>query len=989
MNKSKISNILCNAFSHARCATIAACWACIMLLAIPVLSVADNITVPRISPMPYADLKASTMSLSGKWAFSENPQPSFPGQAATSSWHTIDVPGEWTMQGFTVEKGKYAGYERHFTVPSSWQGKRIKLRCDGVYSECRVFVNGNEAGSHFGGFTRFEIDITKFVKLGEDNRLSLKVVSEGLADNTSNASNYAYHPLGGISREISLLALPETNFSMLHVSTSFDSLYNDAKLHVEATIANESAASVKDCSIELELLNAEDKPVALSGTSKNVACMTPGSSADVNMQLNVQSPHHWDCEHPYLYTLVARLVHGGKTIATTSRHVGFRQIEVRGNEVFVNGNAVKLRGVCRHEIMPLRGRSLDSDMWRRDVELFRNGNVNYIRTSHYPPAEELLDACDSLGMFVEVEAPFCWAHQTKVEPKDEDRLITQHAEMVNTFRSHPSVLMWSIANESVDFKQYFERAAALVKKMDPTRPRNFSQWGPDADGGALEITNHHYPGPTGPDKYRDSKRPVVFDEYCHINAYNRYEQAADPGVRGDWGPLFDRMVSNMYHSKGVLGGAIWVGIDDTFFVPGKGAVGYGTWGVIDGWRREKPEYFGMRKAYSTVRLSLRGNVDENGKVTIHADNRHLFTNLKECRIEWTAGEAHGTENPDIAPRTEGDFTITLPNNADRNHMDIKVTGTRGYEIDRYSMQLHPNISTVDNSERHTHTQKIYCSETAHDFIVSRGKTQWTISKTDGNANITESGDTIITSAPQLMLIPLNGEGGGVQMTGGSQTFEPYNPVCQNWVASNIICEKTSTGTDIHINGAYNEAEGEYIWHIGADGTQYLSYRFTVLHDINPRQTGVMFTLPRSFSHLTWERKGYWNWYPPYDIARLKGEADAFNPNITVCGLAGPSTKPSNDWEDDQTANGSNIFRSTKRNILTATLSSADNSHSITINGRGKQHLRPWIDDKVMRMLIADYTNGGHDTYFVSHAEQEYHPLHRGDIVEGTVHFIVK
>ena len=193
---------------------------CSMPLAQPVI--AGEITVPRISPLPYEGRAASIINLDGNWAFSPAPQASFPQTPATSGWKSIAVPGEWVMQGFKVEKGKSAGYERHFSVPASWQGKRIKLRFDAVYSECTVYVNGQEAGSHFGGFTRFEIDITKLVKTGADNRLSLAVKSEGLANSTSNASQYAYHALGGISRSVSLLALPEVNMAMLHVSTSFD-----------------------------------------------------------------------------------------------------------------------------------------------------------------------------------------------------------------------------------------------------------------------------------------------------------------------------------------------------------------------------------------------------------------------------------------------------------------------------------------------------------------------------------------------------------------------------------------------------------------------------------------------------------------------------------------------------------------------------------------------------------------------------------------------
>ena len=211
---------------------------------------------------------------------------------------------------------------------------------------------------------------------------------------------------------------------------------------------------------------------------------------------------------------------GNRVMQTSVRRVGFRQIEVRGNQVFVNNHPIKLRGACHHEVMPLRGRSVNNDMWRRDVELFREGNVNYLRTSHYPPDEALLEACDELGMFVEVEAPFCWAHEAKVpDALRQDILVNQHLAMVNLNRSHPSVLMWSMGNESNLYAEYFKEAAGLVKQIDPTRPRIFSQWGPDADQGELEVTNHHYPGPEGPDKYRNySRMPITAWSWLPIPA---------------------------------------------------------------------------------------------------------------------------------------------------------------------------------------------------------------------------------------------------------------------------------------------------------------------------------------------------------------------------------------------------------------------------------------------------------------------------------------
>ena len=937
--------------------------------------------VPRLSPLP-ANIAEQKVMLNGEWAFNPSPGKDFNGTQSTSGWKAIQVPGEWVMQGFEVKKGEFAGYVRQFNVPAAWKGMRIKLRCNGIYSDSKVFINGKEAGSHLGGFTAFELDITDLATPGT-NTIAVSVASESLADEASSATKYAVHPLGGITRDIYVYPLAETNFSMLHVSTTFDKDYANATLKVDVELSNESKHDAKDLSLDFILKDADGKQVDMPASSCTVPTMAGNSIHSLTPTFLVTNPHKWDNEHPYLYTLTCLLKQGENVLASTTRRVGFRQIEVRGNQVFVNDSPIKLHGVCRHEVMPLRGRSLTDGIWRKDVELFRRGNVNYIRTSHYPPDEALLEACDELGMFVEVEAPLCWTHNTNVpEDMHQKVLVNQHMEMVNLYRSHPSVLMWSLGNESTKFKEYFSEAAKVVKEMDPTRPRIFSQWSPDADEGTLEITNHHYPGPNGPDMYRNYGRPVTFDEFCHINAYNRLELAADPGLRNMWGPLLDAMWSNMYHSQGVLGGAIWVGIDDTFFLPGDKAVGYGTWGTIDGWRREKPEYWNMKKAYSPVKLTLKGNMDKDGIIRLNVENRHLFSNLSECKLTWEAGGKQGTVTADVAPRSEGELTIVLPEdarNADR--LNITVTGVRGYEIDRYCFRVTPELTaTLPNKKG---ADKIASKETANEILINIGNRKFVVDKNTGLLTASCNGKTMLTQAPTLMVLPLNGNGEGIQMVGKDQNFAPYNPLCTNWVAQSIKYTIGKEMVEVNVTGSYKEADGNMSYRFYPNGKVCISYHFTLSQSMSPRQTGLVFTSTGSMSTLEWKRKGYWNVYPENHIAALEGKASAFDQSLPISGLAGPSKEPSNQWSFDQTANGSNIFRSTKENIYSATLSD-DTGHHITVISDGTQAMRAWKDGDVIRFLVADYNNAGSETYLVSHAQLGYRPLHKGDVVEGTV-----
>ena len=182
------------------------------------------------------------------------------------------------MRGFEVEKGKAAGYFRTFAIPSAWSGQQIKLRCNGIYSDSRIYINGKEAGSHLGGFTAFELDVTDLVQVGKENRIAISVISESLADSTSSASQYAVHPLGGLTRDLFLFALPEVNLSMFHASTSFDASYVNAILKADIEITNESSAASSGLSLHFTLKDADGKEIQLKQNSCPVQSIAAGAT---------------------------------------------------------------------------------------------------------------------------------------------------------------------------------------------------------------------------------------------------------------------------------------------------------------------------------------------------------------------------------------------------------------------------------------------------------------------------------------------------------------------------------------------------------------------------------------------------------------------------------------------------------------------------------------------------------------------------------------
>lgn len=956
---------------------------CLLLLVLWNGSVhaADTLTVHPVSPVPVAKTQW-TMSLSGVWLFNPAPERSFEKQTSwNTGWKKIQVPGEWEMQGFKVKKQAWAGYVSTWNIPETWSGKRIKFRCDGVYSEAEVYVNGQPAASHIGGFTPFETDITDLLKGGRQLILAIKVKNEGWADSTSAASSYAVHALGGITRKIQLIALPEVNIGSFQGTTLFDKNYQDARLNTELTLRNEGRQPA-NLAVLFELINPKANAVAFS-RQVDIGRRAVGSSVTSAFQFSIAHPLKWDSEHPNLYVYRATLLVDGLVTEITEKKIGFRQIEVRGNRLFVNNTPVKLRGVCHHDVMPLRGRSVTAAQCLEDVKLFAAGNVNYIRTSHYPPPEELVDACDSVGMFLEVEAPFCWAERATVPAEFYKPVLQdQTLDMVDFFRSHPSVLMWSVGNESKKFAEYFKKTADLVKKLDPTRPRNFSQYEPNGDNGELEIGNHHYPGPDGPEKYRSSGRPIVFDEYCHLNAYNRFELVTDPGLRDAWGIGMSAMWEKMYATPAIMGGALWAGIDDTFVMNDTTAVGFGTWGVVDGWRRPKPEYWHMKKAYSPVKIKLAGNWT-NGAVKLIIENRHIFSNLNECQLQWHLAADSGILHPDIAPGKTDTIKIACKRSLPNQSLHIKAYDARGILIDEYDFKTPvPEVGERTAKLSNIKSKKWRYKSSAQLLTASAGTIRILLDKNAYNLKVTVNDKTVVTGLPRLMILPLNPDGDGVQMRGKRLFFPPYNSTATNRVITQIKYKQSPDVFEIIVRDGYDEAVGSTVCRFNTNGKATIQYYYRLKKAINPRQWGVVINLAPGFNRMNWTREGLWDYYPADHIGRLKGSAVASSAH-GFSGPAGPMRVPGEGWYHDQNALGTNDFRSTKMNIKQLTLS--DSNITLSVVSDGSQHSRCWLGiDKTVNVLMAGYSNLGAEKFFNLHAVKFETPLQTGHIIQDTI-----
>jgi Glycosyl hydrolases family 2, TIM barrel domain/Glycosyl hydrolases family 2, sugar binding domain/Glycosyl hydrolases family 2 len=844
------------------------------------------------------------LSLNGAWKFTLRPPARFwLDKADLSGWDDIEVPGECTMQGFAIARDTEYPFKRVIRIPADFHGNRIFLRFDGLYSYGRVWVNGHHVRDHRGGFTSWECEITSFVTAGQEAWITVGVTDE--SNNISWQSNYAKHYIGGILRDVSLLAVPADYLNRFHAQIDFDSSFTDATLKVTLGMAFHRARHV---SVDLCLKDPAGNDVPIHPLSVRLSRDRPEAITTIP----IRRPEKWDCEHPRLYTLEAAVKTGGAETQTLMKRVGFRKVEVRGNSLYVNGDSVKLHGGCRHDVHPTRGRSTTPDMDEHDVRLLKNANFNFVRTSHYPPTEAFLEACDRHGLYVEEESAVCFVDQSfgsqtpaQNDPRYTAQFMDQFAEMIERDRDHACVILWSLGNES-KWGSNFAKEYSYAKIEDATRPVIFSFPGSVPKGvKAYDVYSKHYP--KFDSDFSSASLPRLNDEFGHVSCYNQGTLRRDPGVRNYWGRSIKEFWDGMLGASGCLGGSIWASIDEVFMLTDS-CVGYGEWGIIDGWRREKPEYWLAKKAYSPARLpdTYVENPGPGNPTKIPIRNGFNHTNLSEVTIKWSVGSDAGEINSlNVAPGAAG--LLALPGRTWRNGELIRIEFIDREKrlLDRYELPVGRAI--WDFPSVHGPAPKI--REDSQTIHVSGKQFELAISKASGLIqNAAYKGHRILEGGPVLNL-------------------PPYS--LRNWWLTNLRVTNTLEEALIEISGNYQRSGSrssqalvyvQYQVRVDAGGLITTNFKVRGL----PREVeeiGVAYILPSETDQLSWSRKGLWSAYPADHTGRNNGVASktrAAGKGQYRVGPSSPWSQDMNDYflfgKDDSGGRGTRDFRSQKQNI---------------------------------------------------------------------------
>ena len=561
-----------------------------------------------------------------------------------ADWDRIAVPSNWEMLGYSLPTYNSVDntvglYRRFVTVPAAWAGRRIVWRFDGALDGAEVFVNGQKAGYHESGYTAWDIDLTGLVKPGRRNLFAVRVSKTTPSDDCETGD---FQAMGGIYRETSLIAVPQTHASEVTVRTPLAANYRDATLAATVSVRGTPGEAVA-LTGHLFRANGEATAVSLAGAGRIGA----NGSATVALSAPVKAPKLWSAEKPSLYTLVVELTSGGQPGERIEQRFGFKQIEIKNNVVLWNGRPIKCTGVCRHDFWASKGFALSDAQWVRDLSLMKAANVNAIRTSHYNHAARFLELCEEKGVYVLDEVPFCWIGDQVKDPKYAPFLLQRAQETLARDKNRPCVLAWSIGNEN-GFGADEQQVMDLVKKTDPTRPAFVSQQNP-SDIKRQDLGDAHYPDPGSVDwdaTHNAALWPVNYSEHPHI-FYQKDTQDYDPGASDLWSEALMKTWDKLWKAPTILGSFIWEwqnqGIADKnpdktrdFYYGPDRLRQENNKGIVSAYRVPKPEWWIVKSVYSPVVVGTRTVSPSGGVCTVPLTNHYSFTDLKELACRWTA-----------------------------------------------------------------------------------------------------------------------------------------------------------------------------------------------------------------------------------------------------------------------------------------------------------------------------------------------------------------
>jgi beta-galactosidase len=481
------------------------------------VKIALLITIVLFSFNAIAQSPRSRADFDGGWRFHLGDVQDGSSQILNDdNWRLLNLPHDWSIEGkfskdnpATPDGGALPGgigwYRKSFIVPASSKGKMVYIDFDGVYQKSTVWINGHELGFRPNGYISFEYNLTPYLHFGGKNIIAVKV------DN-SVQPNSRWYSGSGIYRNVWLVTTDKVAVDHWGTYlTTTDVSANKATVNLEIVIKNSLEKSRGDdfgvvpVKLQTTILDAANKPIATMSTDG--ASNNAGASKSFPQELSVEKPHLWSVDHPYLYKAVTKVYSlDHKLIDEYTTPFGIRYFNFDADKGFsLNGKYMKILGVCDHHDLGSLGAAVNYRALERQLQMLKAMGCNGIRTSHNPPAPELLELADKLGFIVMDEAFDCWEWG---KAKYDYHLYFKQwhkrdlEDQVLRDRNHPSVFIWSIGNEipqqgDTSALRIAPELASIVHSLDKTRPLTSANDRPDTTNkiiksGAIDLIGYNY-----------------------------------------------------------------------------------------------------------------------------------------------------------------------------------------------------------------------------------------------------------------------------------------------------------------------------------------------------------------------------------------------------------------------------------------------------------------------------------------------------------------
>lgn len=865
-------------------------------------------------------------SLNGNWKFNwvkrpeERPQEFYKTEYDVSAWKEIPVPSNWEMQGYGTpiytnitypfkrnapsvmdepddhtwtayeQRNPVGSYRRTFTVPAEWQGRQTFLKFDGVNSAYYVWINGVKVGYSEDTRLPSEYNITKYLKAGE-NTIAVEVYRwcDG-----SYMEDQDFWRMSGIYRNVTLISRAPVYVRDFQVKTPFDADYKNAAFNLAAEISN--VGESVQATFEVRLLDAAGRDVFRPLQQMVEA----NGTTTVQLGEMVNAPLQWSAEIPNLYRMLITLRENGEVVEAIPLKIGFRQSEIKGDQILWNGKKLMIKGVNRHEFDPDLGQVVTRERMVQDIRLMKQNNINAVRTSHYPNVPEWYELCDEYGLYVLDEANIeshgydSGAKQRISDSEDYTAAhVDRYSRTIERDKNHPSIIAFSMGNEA-GYGRNFDAANAWAKEH---HPEFFVTYEPhDSIHGDALTPMYLFPDDIE-FYYRDhgNGRPFFEIEYAHAmgNSTGNFQEYWD---------VFERLPY-------AHGGFIWDWVDQGIRKKGKNGkefYAYGgdfgdkpnddnfcTNGLVSPDRELHPGIYEVKHSYQSIRV--RPQQVSTGLLKIpkalEIENRFLFRDLAGINGEWDISEdgvvvQHGELA--LKPVSAGSsidvpLPIKMPQGKDGAEYFLNVRfvlaadtpwAAKGHVIgwDQFSLGQRPR-----NERSPAFAKDIHLSENSEAFTFTDGALTARIGKASGALESFEfAGKQLLTGAlvPNYWRPPTDNDRGN-NMPSRQAMWKDAGP---NRTLTSLTGDPaTNTVTAVF---AIPHATQTVTYGMSPDGALTVRSEIQIRGEvIDMPRFGMQMQIAGELRNIEWYGRGpqenYWDRHLAADVGIYKSDVDHF------------------------------------------------------------------------------------------------------------------